>query len=298
MQIKKSRRNQYNDVIRRMRSFLDHAEPRLTVVLSRVTRRMQNTITYEELRQQLLLGGVNKETVDRWMQEYSKFFTEEILPEWKKSMEYAAEEIRLRYPEFVFDPNSAAIKQWAVERSAKMIVSITALQRQAVNQMIQRAVQIQDIPVDELAKVIRPMVGLTPGQVTANLRYFQKVRDTLVKNGMSLEKATLRAKKQSIMYAEKQHRYRCMSIARTEVMEAYRAGEHNAIKQAQAQGFIGRVKKVWVTAGDDRVCDKCRELDGKSFEIDDILPTTNLWEQESGGAHPNCRCILVYEEVD
>lgn len=298
MQIKKALRNQYNDVVRRMRTFLDQAEPRLTVVLSRVIRRTHNTITYEELRQQLLLGGADREIVEKWMQEYSKFFTEEILPEWKKTMEYAAEEIRMRYPEFVFDPNSQAIKQWVVERSAKMIVSITELQRQAVNHMIQRAVQIQDIPVDELAKVIRPMVGLTPGQVTANLRYFEKVRNTLVKNGMSLEKATLRAKKQSIMYAEKQHRYRCMSIARTEVMEAYRAGEHNAIKQAQEQGYIGRVKKVWVTAGDDRVCDTCRELDGKEFEISDVLPTNNLWEQESGGAHPNCRCILVYREVD
>ena len=278
LKIEKSVRHQYNDVVRRMRSFLDHNEPRLAVVLSRVIRRASRAM------------------VDKWMQEYSEFFTEEILPEWKKAMEYAAEEIRQRYSEFVFDPNTEAIKQWAIERSAKMIVSITELQRQAINSMIQQAVQLQNIPVDELAKLIRPMVGLTPGQVTANLRYFEKVRDTLVENGMSIEKATLRAKKQSIVYAEKQHRYRCMSIARTEVMEAYRAGEYNAIKQAQEQGYIGRVKKVWVTAGDDRVCSTCRELDGKEFEINEILPTSNLWEQESGGAHPNCRCLLIYKE--
>lgn len=52
------------------------------------------------------------------------------------------------------------------------------------------------------------------------------------------------------------------------------------------------VKKIrWVTAGDEKVCNECRPLDGKIFDIDKVPPKP----------HYRCRClkvpVIVKEEV-
>jgi SPP1 gp7 family putative phage head morphogenesis protein len=39
---------------------------------------------------------------------------------------------------------------------------------------------------------------------------------------------------------------------------------------------------MWVTAGDERVCEECRPLDGQVFRLDQVPPK-----------HWGCRCILI-----
>ena len=55
------------------------------------------------------------------------------------------------------------------------------------------------------------------------------------------------------------------------------------IKNWRKWGVVGKVD--WTTAGDHRVCDRCKAMKGKVFsveEIEDMIPL-----------HPECRCIAL-----
>lgn len=72
--------------------------------------------------------------------------------------------------------------------------------------------------------------------------------------------------------------YDALRLARTETMHILNNGQLTSFKNA------GYGKVVWLTAEDEKVCDICGPLDGKSFDID---------ETPDCPAHPNCRCTLA-----
>jgi len=73
-------------------------------------------------------------------------------------------------------------------------------------------------------------------------------------------------------------RARAVTIARTETMKAHVTTAVDTFKK------FGVEKVEWLVADDDRLCDKCMELNGKQYPIDDH-PDCPL--------HPNCRCVLI-----
>lgn len=72
--------------------------------------------------------------------------------------------------------------------------------------------------------------------------------------------------------------YDALRLARTETMNILNNGQLTSFKNA------GYSKVIWLTAEDEKVCDICGPLDGKSFDID---------ETPDCPAHPNCRCTLA-----
>lgn len=77
-------------------------------------------------------------------------------------------------------------------------------------------------------------------------------------------------------------------VVRTEVIQAYNEIKDEAIVNLAAETGI-KFKRKWSAALDRRVCPLCRDLDGKTADLDKEFP---------GGytappAHPNCRCALV-----
>lgn len=175
-------------------------------------------------------------------------------------------------------------------------MEITEQQRAAINNLVQRAAQLQDQSVDSLARAIRPTVGLYTRQAVANLRYYQTVRQSLLDTNSNMRATTAerKAREAAIQYAAKQHRYRAMMIARTELVNAYNHGELGAVKQASREGKLGEMKKRWVTADDDRVCEQCKALAGVALGLYDAFPGG----YDAPTAHPHCRCVLIYQEVD
>ena len=74
---------------------------------------------------------------------------------------------------------------------------------------------------------------------------------------------------------------RAKMIAHTEMIRAYHKSHMNQLKNWRDLGINAKVE--WVTAGDNRVCDLCKALEGRIFtveEIEDLIPL-----------HPECRCI-------
>jgi SPP1 gp7 family putative phage head morphogenesis protein len=80
---------------------------------------------------------------------------------------------------------------------------------------------------------------------------------------------------------------RAETIARTEFIRAHAEGQLDAL-DSLGVAEIG-VLVEWSTAGDDRVCPECEDMEGKTFSIEDahgLIP-----------AHPNCRCAFIPANV-
>ena len=76
---------------------------------------------------------------------------------------------------------------------------------------------------------------------------------------------------------------RARMIARTEVIRAHHVANINTYREAGLEGVS--VQAEWSTAGDDRVCEKCAELQGLIYSLDMIEGMIPL--------HPQCRCVAL-----
>lgn len=77
-------------------------------------------------------------------------------------------------------------------------------------------------------------------------------------------------------------------IARTEIIRAFHLA---AIQEYRNWGVLGiRVQAEWVTAGDDRVCERCASMEGKIFTLDEIEPLIPF--------HPRCRCLALPQIIN
>lgn len=75
-------------------------------------------------------------------------------------------------------------------------------------------------------------------------------------------------------------RNRAVVIARTEIVAAHAQGQLDAYAALEVEGV--RVMAEWLTAGDERVCDLCADLEGADLTIkqaEGLIPR-----------HPRCRC--------
>lgn len=287
--------NEMAEVLRLLRSFLDANEPGLVRFLMNTWRAQGKAITYKELREAILAGDINADILDDWMQDYNRFVVKYLQPAWEKAIVTAASEIERKYPLWNFDHMGEGVAEWTATHSAEFVTSVTTTQIEGLRAVIRRAAVLENMTVDGLARVIRPMVGLYHQQAIANLNYYE----TLITNGMSEQKAL----DKSIRYAARQHRYRAYNIARTELAFAYNQGSYEATKQAQAAGYMGDTIKVWCTADDERVCSICGGLDGaevamdNDFDFKTKLEGRNATIRRVPPAHPSCRCAVIYREI-
>lgn len=282
-------------VLRLLRSFLDENEPELVRILVNTWNSQGKAITYKELREAILNGEISADLLEEWMQDYNRFVQAHLQPAWEKAIVAAVKELERKYPLFFFDPMAAGVRAWTAAHAAEFVTNVTMTQIEGLRAVVRRAAALEDLTVDELARAIRPMVGLTKQQTVANLNYY----NTLIKNGMAEQKAL----DKSIRYAARQHRYRGYNIARTELAFAYNQGSYEGTKQAQEAGYLGECVKVWSTADDERVCSICGGLDGKRVAMDEDfdfrtkLQGRNDTIRRVPPAHPSCRCAVMYVEV-
>ena len=185
-------------VLRKLRAFLDREEPQLVYFLQRIWRNQGRAITYKELREAILAGEISWDILSEWQQDYTKFVDEVLKPTWIMAMQEAAKEIEKKYPDWYFDPYADGVREWTETRSAAFVTEVTDTQILGIRAVVQRAAVLEDMSVDQLARAIRAMVGLTHPQSVANLNYY----NNLIKNGTSEKKAL----DLSIRYAARQHR--------------------------------------------------------------------------------------------
>lgn len=298
--VKKARKGkkskEVSAALQKLRSYLNGAEPKLVYFLVNMWRFQGKAITYKELREAILAGELSEALLEEWRQDYSRFVVKYLQPAWLDAMRAATEDMEAKYPEWYFDPMGDGVKAWTAQRSADFVTMVTNTQIQGLRAVVQRAAVLENMTVDQLARAIRPMVGLTYQQTIANMKYYE----TLIANGIREKKAL----DLSIRYSARQHRYRGYNIARTELAFSYNQGSYEGIKQAQAAGYMGEVVKVWCTADDERMCPVCGGLEGKQIAMDDdfdfrtkLATPSNPTIRRVPPAHPSCRCAVIYKEI-
>lgn len=295
-------------VLRLLRSFLDKTEPSLARILVNTFRSQGNAITYKELREAILAGDISPQWLEDWMQDYARFVAKELQPAWEKAIKAAVAELERKYPTFYFNPMAEGVRTWTETRAAEFVTNVTQTQIEGIRALVQRAASLEDFTVTELAKAIRPMVGLTQQASTAVMNYYETLRGSGVSEKRALDR--------SIRYASRKHRERAFLIARTELATAYNRGAHEGTKQAQAAGLLGECVKVWCTADDERVCKTiCAPLEDTEWEMDDDIMYDYTYKRseiktvrrinhrlaDPGAgkhppAHPGCRCAVMYVE--
>lgn len=280
-------------VLQRLRSFLDANEPGLVRILVNLWQSQGKAITYKELREAILAGEISADLLDDWMQDYNRFVVDHLQPAWEKAITTAASEIEKKYPLWHFDPMGEGVKKWTADHAAEFVTNVTTTQIEGLRAVVRRAAVLEDMNVDDLARAIRPMVGLYKGQTEANLNYYE----TLIKNGMSEKKAL----DKSIRYAARQHRYRGYMIARQELAMAYNTGADLGTRQAQEAGYLGEMVKVFCCAEDERTCSTCGGLEGAVVGMNEEFQVANRGSYKFTGLYPpvhiQCRCAVLYEEV-
>lgn len=300
--VKAKKNKPAQEALDKLNSFLNDTEPVPVYWLTRLWSDQQKAITYKELREAILNGGLDPATVEAWQLDYSNFVEKKLKPAWAASMRAAAGNTAAKYPGFLFDSHSNSVNDWIAEHGAEFVTNITRQQRDAIASMVQYASATGMSP-DELAQMIRPTIGLTKPQTKAAANYYQHIKTSLMKNSPTMKEATAakRAREATMKYTEKLHRQRAYNIATTELAFAYNKGNDEAVKQAIAQGYMGKTRRVWSTALNERVCTVCGALEGTAVDMDDRFefPSRNgTGYCETPPIHPSCRCALEYQEIE
>lgn len=300
---KASWENLQDAALRKLLTFLNTNEPGLVKFLQSFWGNQQRAITYKELRESIMRGYLDEEMLNDWRQDYSRFVVDYVEPMWLDAMQAANTPIKRNGLVLQFDSDTPAVKEWTDINAARFVTRSTEDQIKAIRAVVKLATQLNNLNVDTLSHVIRPMVGLNYRQSMANMNYYQ----TLIDSGVKEKKAV----EMSIKYSARQNRYRGYMISRTELAFAYNQGSLMGTAQAINSGLLGHTVKKWCTADDERVCEICGQLEGQEFEMDEDITympkgkgsfqriNPRLQHKSVGKsppAHPHCRCTVLYVE--
>ena len=303
----KGRRDQTSEeILDRLRSYLDDRDADLVEILCGFWEDQQDAITYQELRQLVMQGYLDEVTSRLWQQDYSYLVTERLPQIWGDAMIAGAASQPIMdevISSFTFNTQTPGALQWIRSRGAALVTSCTQTQKDAISLLLEDSIR-NTHSVDELARLIRPCVGLTRGQTSAAKNYYENMVKTLTEQHPRTkpERIQARALEKTAKYAERLHRQRAMTIAQTEMAYAYNFGADEGIRQAQADFLIGKCVKRWITSRDDNVCPNCADLDGTQVGMEDTFFSGNKVEYDESGLfpplHPRCACALQYIEVE
>lgn len=232
----------------------------------------------------------------------------------------------------LFDARNPVAESWLRDHSSTLIADIVADQRVAVRQALTAGMAAgqnpRDVALDVVGRINATtgkreggVVGLTasqeawarnyadelargdPAALTRALRdkRFDRAVQKAVKDGVPIP-ADLRAK-MVLAYRNRALRYRGEAIGRTEAMTSLHQAQDESFRQAIEAGQVRRqdVRKVWRSAGDARVRDTHRHLNGQSVGMTETFRSTSGARlrypgdpQAPAGEVINCRCACEY----
>lgn len=303
--VRKVKTKNGQEVLRRLEEYLesDTVTGGPVEILCGFWEDQQNAITYQELRQAVIDGAISQETMRLWTQDYSVLVANRLSSVWTDALiAGAAGQPVLDGLAFELNMQTPGIVSWLSERGAEFVTASTQEQKDAIAALLAKKMR-DSHTVDELARMLRPCIGLTEGDAKAVMRFYDTISATLRKEHprMAAERIRRRARDAAQKYAERKHRARAFTIAQTESAFAYNRGADYGIRQAQEQKLLGKVRKRWSTSGDDGVCMVCGALEGTEAGLDEsfdfkgrlLFPGQKLLPP----AHPRCACAVEYIET-
>jgi hypothetical protein len=170
------------------------------------------------------------------------------------------------------------------------------------------------LTVQQQSRLLREFIGLTPAQYAAVENYrrmleagdaaalerqlrdarFDRTLTRLMAEGGRPTRAQIERLVQR--YTERQLRYRAEMIARTETIRAANAGQIEAWRQAQQQGWLSNtVRMQWIVTRDERTCKICPQIPGLNpggVPIGGAFQSPVGLVRQPPDPHPQCRCSL------
>lgn len=231
---------------------------------------------------------------------------------------------------FRFDVRNSRAEKWLREQSSTLVTRITEDTQTAIRNVVIEGMRDgrnpRNIALDLVGR-INPttkrreggLIGLTVPQerwssnATRDLKEFNERYFSREMRDKRFDR-TVRAafdKKQPLSsetinkligrYRDNMLELRGTNIARTEGIQSLNRSEYEAIKQAVESGTVkaSQVARIWDSAGDKRVRDSHKEMDGQSVGIDEPFITPDGEKLmhpgdsslgASGGEVINCRC--------
>ena len=300
---RKTRTKDSREVLQRLQSYLDSNCGKFAVILCSFWKDQQDAVTYQELRQAVADGTITTEMLQMWMQDYSVLVAGQLAGMWADAAAAGAEgQPLLDGTGFKFNMQEPGIMDWISSRGAEFVTSSTQEQKDAISALLSKKMR-DGHTVDELARLVRPCIGLTAGDAKAAARFYDSIVDNMKKEHPRMKPESIKRKALDAAqkYAERKHRYRAFTIAQTECAFAYNRGADEGVRQAQSQDLLGPVKKRWCTSGDDAVCMLCNSLDGTELDMDGNFNIGGkiLFKGQHllPPAHPRCACGVQYIEV-
>lgn len=124
-------------------------------------------------------------------------------------------------------------------------------------------------------------------------RRFDRTLARLAEDGGELDAA--RRARMVDRYRERLRAWRARTWARTAANNAARAGEWALWQSYDDRGIAGEVRRMWITAADERVRPAHRAMNGRVVAIDDAFTVPGVGAQRyPGESEWNCRCTVLY----
>lgn len=277
--------------------FAKRSESLLRMV-ARTIKAQRDTITDAEAVAAARSGEPHPAWQQRWIDAYAEAVSVTLDPHWKgtatASGKIMLDALKINDDErrdVVFDLFGDTLERWTSERGGQLAVDLTESQHRGLRAILRHFTVDNPVSVDRLAQFIGPVVGLTERDA-ARIR---RLTDALREDGMSEADALAAAQRE----ANKMRRRRAKVIAHTELAYAHNFGAFSMMKAADESGeFPGeRVVKRWYTQLDERVCYWCGPLHDVVVGMETTFPgkTKRVPNTFAPPAHPNCRCVLLYE---
>lgn len=248
----------------------------------------------ESLRQAIARGNIPAIVHSmNWTEFIDSFdgFRQDIATQIARTATGYSRQIGLNVSMASVDPNVALASQTQV---GNLITHITADMRETVRRVVTTAVASQQLTVDDVASILRNVVGPTLRSANAIMRATTDHYNDLLKAGVPRAIAQQRALALGERMKRRAIRSRAITIARTEILRAHNAGRYLSWQAGAADGLVTPShRKEWVaTTRASRYgppCEICTPLDGTIVAWDANFP---------GGysmppAHPRCRCTAT-----
>lgn len=294
--IKKSEEDQ--EVLDKLQEYLDSALEEPVRFLVRFWKDQAAVLTYKELRKIAVSEEFPEEIMKDWRQDYSRLLRDKMTPVWEEAVKAGIQSnpvlqgMRFDTRELVGD--------WITEHTAEMVTRVTDDQVKAIRYIVGESVTYK-MGADETARYIRPIVGLTEQQTAANIKYYNNIKAQMAADHPRMKPGSIeqKARDAAAKYASKQHRTRADTIARTEIITAYHEGNDRGVRECIYDGRLPKMKKVWSTSLDAKVCSACQALEGVELDMDKEF-SAKSWRKTVTTSipplHPRCACAVKYVE--
>lgn len=194
-------------------------------------------------------------------------------------------------------------QQWIDRHAAELVVEVSEETKLAIRDQL-RQMFAQGIPADEIARRIRPLIGLTrrDAAAVAKLRARLELENTkrLAEQRKPWPEERINAPVDA--YAGRLLRGRAERIARTESIRASAEGQQELWRQATDAGFLDkeRTRRAWLITPDERLCEICAPMaDDKALvNLEQPFGLPNGETVMTPPGHPMCRCAtgLVFPD--